>query len=198
MKSNFALLTAATVAVLTGCDGEPRRDPPAPEPTREAEPASTETPASIIRPEVIAAQVVEPPLAPLEATIPFGEGGFELSADAERALAAVLESDQIAEEWPIVLRGHTDSVGHDEANLRASRRRAEAVAEWLIGHGVDEDRIEIIALGEQRPLAPNALPDGKPDEEGRARNRRVTVSTAPPKAEPAEDPPVEPGTAAGG
>src|SRR5690606_30153070 len=106
--------------------------------------------------------------------------------------------DQLAEGWPVVLRGHTDSVGHDEANLRASRRRAEAVANWLVEHGVSEERIEIIALGEQRPIAPNALPDGSPDEEGRAKNRRVTVHIVPADAETPTETPPEPEPAAEG
>ena len=192
MKPCLALVVAATAVGLAGCDGQPRADAP------ETEPARTATPASIIRPEVIAEQAVEPPLAPLEATIPFGEGGHELSVAAEDALADVLASDQLAEGWPIVLRGHTDSIGHDEANLRASRRRAEAVADWLVENGVSEERIEIVALGEQRPVAPNARPDGSPDEEGRAKNRRVTVSIAPAEPEPAAEPPAEPAAAAEG
>ena len=184
MKSNLALVATAGLVALSGCEGEARRDAPEAELTTQAEPPASATPASIIRPEVIAEKAVAPPVAPLDATIPFGEGGFSFTPEAERALAEVLESDQVAEGWPIVLRGHTDSVGHDEVNLRASRQRAEAVAEWLIENGVDEDRIEIIALGEQRPIAPNALPDGSPDEEGRAKNRRVTVHLAPPGAAP--------------
>ena len=53
-------------------------------------------------------------------------------------------------------------------------------------HGVARERITVIALGEQRPVAPNAHLDGTPDEEGRARNRRVTVTIAPPRQEDAE------------
>jgi len=198
MRSNLAFVATAGLVALSGCDDEPRLDPPEAEATAQTEAPSTATPISIIRPEVMAETVVVPPPPPLEATIPFGEGGFALSPDAERVLADVLASDQFAEGWPIVLRGHTDSVGHDEANLRASRRRAEAVVEWLIENGVSEDRIEIIALGEQRPIAPNAMLDGTPDEEGRAKNRRVTVSIAPAEAEPADESSPEPMPAADG
>lgn len=198
MKSNLALASAAAALALAACDSGPRNDSVEAETTPAAEPLATPTPISIIRPDVIAAQTVEPPLPPLETTVPFAEGGSELSADAERVLAEVLASDQAAEGWPIVLRGHTDSVGHDEANLRVSRRRAEAVAEWLVENGVSEEKIEIIALGEQRPIAPNALPDGRPDEEGRAKNRRVTVHIAPAAAKPAIEAPSEPEPAAVG
>src|SRR5690606_14738270 len=198
MKSNLALAPAAAALVLAACDDAPPRQPTEPEPTPAVAPSATRPPTSIIRPDVIAAQKVKPPLGPLETTVPFAEGGSELSAAAERALTEVLASDQLAEGWPVVLRGHTDSVGHDEANLRASRRRAEAVAEWLVENGVNEDRIAIIALGEQRPVAPNALPDGRPDEPGRARNRRVTISIAPASPEGPEDAPAEQEPAADG
>ncbi len=190
MRLRGTLVPAFAIALgVAGCD-EPSRDVSEPEPREITQPVAVETPASIIRPEVMAEQA-KPPLEPLEATVPFGEGGFELSDEAVRALGEVLSSDQLDEGWAIVLRGHTDSVGHDEANLRASRRRAEAVAEWLVENGVEEARITVIALGEQRPVAPNALPDGSPDEEGRARNRRVTITIAPAVAETPEDLPME-------
>lgn len=182
MKKQSALVAAMAAVGLIGCESETAREPAEAAPAEKSEPAA-ETPGSIIRPEVIAEKAVEVPTPPLETTIPFAEGGFQLSAEAESALASVLASDQLSEGWPVVLRGHTDSVGHDEANLRASRRRAEAVADWLTENGVSEDRIEIIAIGEQRPIAPNALPDGSPDEAGRARNRRVTVTIAPRSSE---------------
>lgn len=197
MKLRGALVATLAVAIGAGGCGEQARDANEAESGAVAQPAGAETPASIIRPEVMAEQA-KPPLEPLEITVPFAQGGSELSDDAIRVLGDVLASDQLAKGWSIVLRGHTDSVGHDEANLRASRRRAEAVAEWLVENGVGEDRIAIIALGEQRPVAPNALPDGRPDEQGRARNRRVTISIAPASPDGAEDAPAEQEPAADG
>jgi OOP family OmpA-OmpF porin len=35
--------------------------------------------------------------------------------------------------------------------------------------------MRVIALGETRPIAPNAKPDGSDDSAGRARNRRVEI-----------------------
>ena len=43
----------------------------------------------------------------------------------------------------------------------------------------------MIAVGEQNPIAPNALPDGEPNEPGRARNRRVELEIAPLAGPPA-------------
>lgn len=170
----------AFAASVVGCQDE--REPVSPaasasSPAPEAAPGASA--ASIIRPEVapVAAEPAPPP--PLNATVGFPDGGQTLGDEAELALREVLESDQLAEGWPIIVRGHSDSVGSDEANLRISLARAESVAEWLVKHEVDEERITVIALGEQNPSAPNALPDGTPNEAGRARNRRVEISIAP-------------------
>ena len=149
-----------------------------PTPTQSASPA-----ASIIRnAEALDIDSVEIPVQPVEITIPFPDGS-NISAAAERRLAGLMNRPAIEEDWPVILSGHTDSGGNDQANLRASRARAEAVAAWLVERGVDDDRIEVIAFGEQNPIAPNALPDGSPNEEGRRSNRRVEISIAPPREE---------------
>lgn len=185
MTKRHLIPMAGLALVVASCERVPERQAPDQDPTPPPAPVEQVTP-SIIRPDVLPQQPEAAP-DPLELTVPFAEGGTALREAAEAVLGQLLESRQFAEGWPIVLRGHTDSAGHDEANLRVSRRRAEAVAEWLTERGVDPGRIEIVALGEQRPVAPNARLDGTPDEEGRARNRRVTVSIAPPETDSAAD-----------
>lgn len=180
-------ILGAPLAVALGAGGCDRDRPRDPVETASPQPARSPA-ASIIRPEVAEQAVVEQPLEPFEETISFAEGGDELDERAKSALEKLLETLQLAEGWPVVLRGHTDSVGDDQANLRVSRRRAETVADWLVEHGLDEQRIEVIALGEQRPVAPNARLDGSPDEPGRAKNRRVTVTIAPRVADQADEP----------
>lgn len=176
----WGMFLPSAALALGGCDDPPKikdeADAQAGSPSGSAETAA----ASIIRPEV-APEPAEVPLQPLKATVPLAGAGYKLDPPAEQALAEVLASEQLAAGWPIVLRGHSDSVGNDEANLHASRRRAETVADWLVDRGVERERITIIALGEQRPIAPNAKLDGTPDEGGRARNRRATITISPPK-----------------
>lgn len=162
------------IAALAGCREEPA---PAPAPAEET-PAAQEVP-SIMRPEVeVEAAVAEEP-KPLRVTIRFAESGYELSEAAREQLGLVLSSPLLEEGATITVRGHSDSVGSDEANLRASRRRAEAVRDFLVENGADAERILVVALGEMRPVAPNAHLDGSPDEEGRAANRRVEVVVDP-------------------
>lgn len=73
----------------------------------------------------------------------------------------------------IDVMGHTDSTGSDSYNLDLSRRRAEAVTNFLVSRGVARSRIESIGYGEQYPIADNTT------EEGRARNRRVEIRITP-------------------
>lgn len=75
----------------------------------------------------------------------------------------------------IAVEGHTDAKGDDDYNKRLSEARAKAVQDYLAGKGVDAARVKTIGLGELRPAAPNAKPDGSDDEAGRQRNRRVEV-----------------------
>jgi outer membrane protein OmpA-like peptidoglycan-associated protein len=77
---------------------------------------------------------------------------------------------ELLEENPgmvIELRGHTDNQGTVEFNQRLSEARAKAVADYLIGRGVDARRISHRGFGESKPIESND------SAEGRRRNRRV-------------------------
>ena len=84
---------------------------------------------------------------------------------------------QAADVFPrsqIVVEGHTDSYGDDQANLNLSRRRAEAIGAYLTGTlGVTASRVSAIGYGETQPIASNDTP------QGRERNRRIDVIIEP-------------------
>ncbi|GBC61612.1 hypothetical protein DENIS_2574 [Desulfonema ishimotonii] len=67
------------------------------------------------------------------------------------------------------IQGHTDSRASAAHNQVLSRKRAEAVANWLTGKGVAPDRLSAEAHGLTQPLATNSTP------EGRTLNRRVEL-----------------------
>jgi outer membrane protein OmpA-like peptidoglycan-associated protein len=68
----------------------------------------------------------------------------------------------------VEVRGHSDSVGSDEHNLRLSTSRARAVMDFLVGAGgIDPRRLTPRGYGSSAPIASNVA------EDGRALNRRV-------------------------
>ncbi|WP_239805936.1 OmpA family protein [Croceicoccus hydrothermalis] len=174
----IATVLAMGAFAMVGACNDPDTETPAPAPSVTMDtglPDPNSSPASILRSDFSEDVIEEPALEPLDATISFGEGGTRLSDSAREKVEELLGTAQMKAGGAIILRGHTDSAGYDEANLRASRQRAEAVAAMLEDNGIDADRIEIIALGEMRPLAPNANLDGTANESNRARNRRVDI-----------------------
>lgn len=98
-----------------------------------------------------------------------------IRSSAQQTLDRLVQLIQASPAGQVTIEGHTDAKGDDNYNKRLSEGRADAVRDYLVGKGVDEQRLRTIGLGELRPLAPNAKSDGSDDEEGRQRNRRVEV-----------------------
>jgi OOP family OmpA-OmpF porin len=72
--------------------------------------------------------------------------------------------------YKISIEGHTDGMGTERYNQRLSERRAAAVKEHLLKHGVaDGARIKSAGYGKSRPIADNST------EQGRFENRRVEI-----------------------
>jgi outer membrane protein OmpA-like peptidoglycan-associated protein len=76
----------------------------------------------------------------------------------------------------IEVAGHTDNVGTDQYNQALSERRAQAVASYLTGKGVMQQRMMVVGAGETHPIASNDT------EAGRAENRRVEITIVPVKS----------------
>jgi outer membrane protein OmpA-like peptidoglycan-associated protein len=72
----------------------------------------------------------------------------------------------------IRVEGHTDSRGSDQYNENLSDRRANAVMDYLVSHGVPRSKLTAVGRGESAPLEPNEI-DGRDNPAGRAENRRV-------------------------
>ncbi|MBL9038555.1 MAG: OmpA family protein [Archangium sp.] len=68
---------------------------------------------------------------------------------------------------PVLIEGHTDNVGPRAFNIDLSRRRAKAVEDYLIEHGVETRRLRSEGFGFDKPIAPNDTPLN------RAKNRRT-------------------------
>lgn len=99
----------------------------------------------------------------------FETGGDQLNALAHNRLDTVARALAAYPDRTIVVEGHTDAQGSDDANRGLSQRRADAVREYLESRGVPPEQIRSVGKGESEPIASNDTP------EGRANNRRVEI-----------------------
>lgn len=188
-----AAVLAALGLGLTACQ------PGAPEPRNEAEDAASATNStalendtkpetkSIIRPEIEPSPTPTPAAEPVMLTIAFPAKGAQPDAAGLAQLDGLIADPVYQMGGPVTLWGHSDSAGADAVNLAASRRRAEAVRDYLVGKGAPADRFTVIAMGEAQPIAPNRKRDGTDDPEGRDKNRRVEIKVDLPQPAPKID-----------
>ncbi len=106
----------------------------------------------------------------LGAAVLFDTGRFTLRRTATQSLQQLANLMQSYPGLPVLIEGHTDSVGKPEANQRLSENRASAVKQWLTSRGgLLPGCITTLGLGETRPIATNDTTDG------RQKNRRVEI-----------------------
>lgn len=75
----------------------------------------------------------------------------------------------LAQVYSVTVIGYTDTTGDADYNMGLSKRRAEAVSDFLATLGVPADKTRTLGRGENDPIASNDT------AEGRAQNRRVEV-----------------------
>lgn len=91
----------------------------------------------------------------------------DLKSDSKPELNRLVKTLTSKATMVIEVDGHTDNSGPEEYNLSLSKRRAEAVANYLIVQGVSKDKITVKYFGESQPSVSNET------REGRIKNRRV-------------------------
>ena len=69
----------------------------------------------------------------------------------------------------MMLEGHTDERGGREYNLALGQKRAEAVLRSMVLLGVQDNQLEAVSFGEEKPAVPSS------DEAAWAKNRRVEL-----------------------
>ena len=104
------------------------------------------------------------------ATVPFKFNQYKLSPDARQDLDKLAQDVQPDKRFFIAVEGYTDKTGSKEYNEALSRKRADAVVEYLVAkHDIPIYRIHMIGLADEKPL------DEAHNRAARAKNRRVEV-----------------------
>ena len=70
-------------------------------------------------------------------------------------------------DYSVEVGGHTDTKGDAIANQTLSENRAQAVADYLLGKGVEKSQLAIKGYGESKPL------DTSESKDADAKNRRI-------------------------
>ncbi|WP_245905449.1 OmpA family protein [Photobacterium lipolyticum] len=100
----------------------------------------------------------------------FEKGSYELSIDNQRVLDPIAIRLRQHPDSQLIVIGHSDDNGSDEYNLTLSFERAFSVAIYISSvFGIEEERIQLVALGNDEPLSMGN------SEQAKQQNRRVEV-----------------------
>lgn len=105
------------------------------------------------------------------ATVNFKFDSDKLSDEAKHELDQMAANQNQYKRYFIAVEGFTDSVGSVDYNNALSRRRADAVVEYLVAeHDIPVYRIHMVGLGKQKPV------EDARTRAAQAKNRRVEVT----------------------
>ncbi len=145
------------------CDGALKPPPPPPPPAPAVAPPAPPAVVPPAPPPVVAEKIT------FAADAFFDFDKSILKAEGKAKLDDLVSKTKGMNLEVIIAVGHTDSIGSDDYNQRLSIRRSEAVKAYLVGLGVEKNRVYTEGKGEKQPVADNKT------SEGRAKNRRVEI-----------------------
>lgn len=106
----------------------------------------------------------------VESSVHFGFDKADLTSKAKDALDQLGTQLSSAKHYIIEIEGSTDSTGDADYNYQLSKRRADAVIQYLSEkYQIPSYKVFLIGLGKDKPVEKNTT------AEGRAKNRRVDV-----------------------
>jgi OmpA-OmpF porin, OOP family len=99
----------------------------------------------------------------------FEQGKARINADSYSELDILVDMLGTHKNMVIQLEGHTDYQGPAKDNMELSKKRVEAVRNYLVSKGVNKAQVKTKAFGGTKPLSTAGTP------EAHASNRRVEV-----------------------
>ncbi len=90
----------------------------------------------------------------------------EISAMELDMMKDVLEVNPKME---IMVAAHSDNSESKEISKEKTQNQANAIKKYLVDKGIKKERIKAVGFGDEEPIAPNVLP------EGREKNNRIEI-----------------------
>jgi outer membrane protein OmpA-like peptidoglycan-associated protein/ABC-type taurine transport system substrate-binding protein len=72
----------------------------------------------------------------------FARGGATLTTASEQTLADLVNTMKSWPQYYLIVRGHCSKEGDIEANKALAAQRAQSAVDWLVGHGIDRNRVK--------------------------------------------------------
>ncbi len=154
------MVVLAVLGLLSACAGDKAPEEPV-QVDESAPPPQMELPSDL---DVAPAGET---MAVSERTVYFAFDAHALDAQAQANIDEVSRYLQDNSDVSLKLEGHCDERGSTEYNLALGQRRAQAVKDYLVQLGIDENRLPTISYGEERPAVEGS------DETAWSQNRRV-------------------------
>ena len=157
-KSGFGLCWKTTrwtpAMAIAECDPELVKKP---EPPKPAPPAAAPAPAPAPKPAAQKVTLAADALFDFDKAVLRAEGKAKLDDVTGKLKGMKLEV--------IIAVGHTDRIGSDKYNQKLSEKRAEAVKAYLVGKGVEPNRVYTEGKGEKQPVTGDKC--GKSDKKSK-------------------------------
>jgi len=97
----------------------------------------------------------------------FDTNKWDIKDESKPELKKLIDFLELNPTVKIEVSGHTDNVGTTQSNQILSENRAKSVYQYLLGNGVQADRLVYKGYGETQPIASND------NDENRSKNRRT-------------------------
>jgi len=164
----FALLTFFSLALLQGCGTTGTAESGAPVESRDPN-AVTRVEAGGVQSGNLPTILTDPKSVLSRRSIYFALDRYDISEEYRDLIYAHGRFLVANRQFKILIQGNTDERGSHEYNLALGQKRAEAVRQMLLLLGVQENQVEAVSLGKEKPRA-----EGH-DEAAWAENRRADI-----------------------
>jgi peptidoglycan-associated lipoprotein len=104
------------------------------------------------------------------AVVYFDFDKFTLSTKSIQTLKSVVRAMNDNTDMVITVSGHADERGTREYNLALGQRRGDAVKDYLLLNGINNNRVTVKSFGEEYPLVTGS------NDESWSKNRRAEIN----------------------